>query len=78
MNTYFLDPYKSEEGFRNLYQMKDNHIFRDLLKLLDEQTTYTAFRNIQVSNFPLICLLSLYIYYYFFFEILSNIICSFL
>lgn len=49
MNTYFLEPYKSEEGFQNLHQMKDNHIFSDLLKLVDEKTTYAAFRNIQVS-----------------------------
>ncbi|CAO2182211.1 unnamed protein product [Urochloa humidicola] len=40
MATSFSDTSKAEECFKNLHQMKDNNIFKDLVELINEETTF--------------------------------------
>ncbi|CAL4960254.1 unnamed protein product [Urochloa decumbens] len=42
MATCFLDTSKAEECFKNLHQMKDNNIFKDLAELINEGTTFAT------------------------------------
>ncbi|KAG2593232.1 hypothetical protein PVAP13_5NG110322 [Panicum virgatum] len=42
MATSFADTSKAEECFKNLHQMKDNNIFKDLVGLIDEGTTFAT------------------------------------
>ncbi|KAG2602210.1 hypothetical protein PVAP13_5KG660400 [Panicum virgatum] len=49
MATSFADTSKAEECFKNLHQMKDNNIFKDLVGLIDEGTTFATGRLIRDS-----------------------------
>ncbi|CAO1942424.1 unnamed protein product [Urochloa humidicola] len=42
MATSFSDTSKAEECFKNLHQMKDNNIFKDLVELINEGTTFAT------------------------------------
>ncbi|TVT97395.1 hypothetical protein EJB05_57362, partial [Eragrostis curvula] len=44
MSTSFADTSKAEECFETLHQMKDNNIFKDLVDLMNEETTYATCR----------------------------------
>ncbi|WVZ68025.1 hypothetical protein U9M48_017016 [Paspalum notatum var. saurae] len=44
MAASFPDTSKAEECFKNLHQMKDKNIFKDLVELLNEGTTFAAGR----------------------------------
>uniref|UniRef100_K3XDX2 Sister chromatid cohesion protein n=1 Tax=Setaria italica TaxID=4555 RepID=K3XDX2_SETIT len=44
MATSFSDTAKAEECFKNLHQMKDNNIFKDLVELINEGTTFATGR----------------------------------
>ncbi|KAK1263732.1 hypothetical protein QJS04_geneDACA022342 [Acorus gramineus] len=47
MSGSFVDPSEAEQGFQKLHQMKDNTIFKALIQLLDERTTYAAALSIR-------------------------------
>ncbi|KAK1301184.1 hypothetical protein QJS10_CPB13g01215 [Acorus calamus] len=47
MSGSFVDPSEAEQGFQKLHQMKDNTIFKALIQLLDERTTYVAALSIR-------------------------------
>ena len=40
MSICFIDPFRAEESFQKLHQMKDNNIFKALSQLLDPETTF--------------------------------------
>ncbi|PAN27371.1 hypothetical protein PAHAL_5G076300 [Panicum hallii] len=42
MATSFADTSKAEECFKHLHQMRDNNIFKDLVGLIDEGTTFAT------------------------------------
>ncbi|OEL37949.1 hypothetical protein BAE44_0001036 [Dichanthelium oligosanthes] len=44
MATSFPDSSKAEECFKNLHQMKDNNIFKDLVELINDGTTFATGR----------------------------------
>ncbi|KAK3162588.1 hypothetical protein QOZ80_1BG0091270 [Eleusine coracana subsp. coracana] len=44
MSTSFANTSKAEECFETLHQMKDNNIFKDLVELINEGTTYATCR----------------------------------
>ncbi|RLN05424.1 hypothetical protein C2845_PM13G14560 [Panicum miliaceum] len=49
MATSFADTSKAEECFKHLHQMRDNNIFKDLVGLIDEGTTFATGRLIRDS-----------------------------
>lgn len=50
MSTVFSDSSKADDCFQKLHEMKDKHIFKALLELVDERTTMAASRAICVSS----------------------------
>jgi hypothetical protein len=42
MATSFPDTVKAEECFQILHQMKDNNIFKDLIELINDGTTFAT------------------------------------
>jgi sister-chromatid-cohesion protein PDS5 len=51
MATSFADTSKAEECFKHLHQMRDNNIFKDLVGLIDEGTTFATGCLIRVILF---------------------------
>lgn len=49
MSTSFTDSSKAEECFQKLHQMKDKSIFKELLELVDEQTSLATAHSIRGS-----------------------------
>ena len=49
MSICFIDPFRAEESFQKLHQMKDNNIFKALSQLLDPETTFANANAIRVS-----------------------------
>ncbi|XP_010912048.2 sister chromatid cohesion protein PDS5 homolog B isoform X2 [Elaeis guineensis] len=49
MSSSFIDSSKAEECFQKLHQMKDKNIFKALVELVDEQTTFATVQSIRGS-----------------------------